>query len=61
MPGDTLIDKLQALADENKQLVSVRYDADVLAFFKSQGKGYQKLMNKVLRNYMDEQLTQHRT
>jgi uncharacterized protein (DUF4415 family) len=58
MPGKTLVEKLQALADENKQLVSVRYDSDVLAFFKAQGKGYQTLMNSVLRAYMEQKLTQ---
>jgi uncharacterized protein (DUF4415 family) len=57
--GKTLREKLQALADENKQLVSVRYDPDVIAFFRAQGKGYQSLMNKVLRNYMETQLSRH--
>jgi uncharacterized protein (DUF4415 family) len=60
MPGNGLIEKLRALADENKQLLSVRYDPDVIAFFKAQGKGYQSLMNNVLRNYMKEQLEQNR-
>lgn len=56
VPGKTLVDKLRALADENKKLVSVRYDADVIAFFQAQGKGYQRLMNNVLRDYMNKQL-----
>lgn len=35
-----------------KQLVSLRLDADVLAWFKSQGSGYQTYMNQVLRREM---------
>ena len=56
MPGSTYAEKCRALASEtkNKQLVSIRYDKDVIAFFKAKGKGYQRLMNKVLRNYMEE-------
>lgn len=40
---------------ENKQLVSVRYDADVLTFFKGQGRGWQARMNAVLRSFMESQ------
>ena len=36
-----------------KKAISVRLDADVLEFFKSQGKGYQTRMNAVLRSYME--------
>ena len=35
-----------------KQPISVRLDADVIDFFKSQGKGYQTRINAVLRSYM---------
>lgn len=35
-----------------KQQVTIRFDADVLAWFKAQGKGYQSRMNAVLRAYM---------
>ena len=45
MPGNTLYEKLQAVANENKRLLTVRYDPDVIAYFKAQGKGYQVLMN----------------
>jgi len=37
---------------EPKQAISLRVDRDVLAFFKSSGKGYQTRMNAVLRAYM---------
>ncbi|MFN3722460.1 MAG: BrnA antitoxin family protein [Paracoccaceae bacterium] len=39
----------------NKQMVSLRLDADILNFFKSNGKGYQTRMNAVLRAYVEAQ------
>lgn len=36
---------------EAKQMVSLRLDADVLEFFRAQGKGYQTRINAVLRAY----------
>ena len=38
---------------ENKRQVTVRYDADVVEFFKSQGRGWQARMNAVLRTFME--------
>ena len=35
-----------------KQQTSIRLDADVLAWFKAQGKGYQTRMNEILRQAM---------
>jgi uncharacterized protein (DUF4415 family) len=35
-----------------KQLVSVRYSAEVLAYFKSTGEGWQSRMDSVLRRYV---------
>ena len=39
-----------------KQAISIRVDQDVLDYFKSEGAGYQRRMNAVLRSYM-----QHKT
>ncbi len=39
-----------------KQQTSVRLDADVLAWLKAQGKGYQTRMNKILRDAMLKEL-----
>jgi hypothetical protein len=39
-----------------KQQTSIRLDADVLAWFKAQGKGYQTRMNEILREAMLEDL-----
>ena len=38
-----------------KQPVTLRLDADVLMWFKSQGQGYQTRINKLLRSYMENQ------
>ncbi len=47
--------KAQAVMPTPKKLVSVRLDADLLAWFKSQGTGYQTRMNAVLRSFMNEE------
>jgi uncharacterized protein (DUF4415 family) len=36
-----------------KALLSLRIDSDVIAWFKSQGSGYQSRMNALLRAYME--------
>jgi uncharacterized protein (DUF4415 family) len=41
--------------DQPKQQVTVRLDADLLDWFKSQGKGYQTRINAVLRTYYESQ------
>ena len=38
-----------------KKAVSIRLDSDILDWFKSQGKGYQSMINNVLRTYVDHQ------
>jgi len=38
-----------------KQLVSLRIDSDVLSWFKEKGKGYQTMINAVLRAYKESQ------
>ena len=42
-----------------KEPISLRLDADVIAWFKSTGKGYQTLMNSVLRTYMKAHKGEH--
>jgi uncharacterized protein (DUF4415 family) len=39
-----------------KQLISLRVDADVLAWFRSRGKRYQTHMNEVLRREMQRRV-----
>ena len=38
---------------ENKKQVTLRIDPDVIEFFKKQGKGYQSMINAVLRKYVE--------
>ena len=42
-----------------KEPISLRIDADVIAWFKSTGKGYQTRINSVLRTYMKAHKDQH--
>jgi len=44
-------------ATPTKVLTSVRLDADILEFFKSQGSGYQSRINKALRMEVNRNLT----
>ena len=43
-------------ATPTKVLTSVRLDADILAFFKSQGSGYQSRINEALRMEVNRNL-----
>lgn len=38
-----------------KEQVTIRFDADILEWFRRRGKGYQTHMNAVLRAYVDAQ------
>lgn len=42
-----------------KSPISLRIDADVIAWFKSTGKGYQTRINSVLRSYMKAHKDRH--
>lgn len=37
----------------DKVPISIRLDTDILEWFKAQGKGYQTMINNVLRSYVD--------
>jgi uncharacterized protein (DUF4415 family) len=37
-----------------KKAISIRVDEDVLDYFKSEGEGYQRRINAVLRSYMQQ-------
>jgi len=41
-----------------KELISLRVDREVLSFFRSQDKGYQTIINTLLRKYMEAQIQQ---
>ena len=44
-----------------KAQITLRLDADVLEWFKIQGRGYQTRMNALLRAYMKAQKNQHKS
>ncbi|MGE3796933.1 MAG: BrnA antitoxin family protein [Thermomicrobiales bacterium] len=53
--GEPLWDTIQVGLPLPKQQLTVRLDAEVLAFFKSGGPGYQTRINAVLRSYVEAQ------
>lgn len=42
-----------------KQVTTVRIDSDVMQWLKAQGKGYQTRMNKILRDAMLNEMSNH--
>ncbi|MGY2986383.1 MULTISPECIES: BrnA antitoxin family protein [unclassified Bradyrhizobium] len=48
------IDWSDAVLVAKKKAISIRVDGDVLDFFKSEGEGYQRRINAVLRSYMQQ-------
>lgn len=59
IPGETLLEKLRSLRKrEPKQLVTARFDADVVRYYKAKGKGYQSIMNAALRACMEAEISE---
>ena len=53
-PGESIIEKFRTLrTKQNKHFVTIKFDADVLDYFKSKGEGYQSMMNDALRAFME--------
>lgn len=50
----------QVVMPEGKASVHLRVDADVLEWFRSQGRGHLTRMNAVLRSYVEAQKRDHR-
>lgn len=46
--------KAELVVPSKKQAISIRLDQDLIDFFKSEGPGYQRRINAVLRSYMQE-------
>ncbi|WP_250526733.1 BrnA antitoxin family protein [Caballeronia sp. GAWG2-1] len=55
---DTFFEQAQ-LHVPPKQAVTMRLDADVLEWFREQGKGYQTRINRLLRAYMQMHQQRH--
>ncbi|AXS40050.1 BrnA antitoxin family protein [Breoghania sp. L-A4] len=49
---DAFFEAAKLTRPATKRQVTIRFDADVLDWFKAQGKGYQSRMNAILRAYM---------
>jgi uncharacterized protein (DUF4415 family) len=50
--GDKLVRRGRPKSDSTKQVLTVRYDADVVEAFKATGKGWQTRMNDALREWL---------
>lgn len=55
IPDKAWWSKAKVVRPEPKRAVSLRLDADVLAWFRRQGDGYQTRINAVLRSYVAAQ------
>ncbi len=53
LPDDFWKNAKVVYPDGPKEATTIRFDADLLAWFKDQGKGYQTRMNAVLRSYYE--------
>lgn len=51
--GDDFWSQARIVEPHNKKSIHLRIDADVLDFFKAQGKGHLTRMNAVLKAYAD--------
>jgi uncharacterized protein (DUF4415 family) len=52
---DRFWETAKMIAPISKKAVSIRLDSDILDWFKGQGKGYQSVINNVLRSYVNHQ------
>ncbi len=50
---ETFWQNAKVVQPANKERLTVRFDADLVSWFKQQGRGYQTRMNAVLRSYYE--------
>ena len=55
-PLDVDWDKANIVIPTGKDIITLRLDRDVLEWLRAQGKGYQTLINQVLRAFYDAQI-----
>lgn len=54
IPGNSILERLQNLKKRAaKKSLTVRYDADLVDYYRAKGKGYQQAMNDALRVCME--------
>ena len=62
VPGENIMEKYKNLREKKcKQLVTIRYDQDILDYFRAKGKGYQSIINDALRAFMEAEIAQNRS
>jgi uncharacterized protein (DUF4415 family) len=49
-------DKARIVIPPGKDIITLRVDRDILEWLRAQGKGYQTLINQVLRSYYDARI-----
>lgn len=54
MDGSKVVRRGRPKAESPKQRVTIRFDADIVEYFKSTGKGWQSRMNEALSNWIKE-------
>jgi uncharacterized protein (DUF4415 family) len=59
-PLDIDWDKASIVIPPGKDIITLRLDRDVLEWLRAQGKGYQTLINQVLRAFYDAQIKRAR-
>lgn len=52
--GDDFFKKAVLVMPRPKSVVTLRVDAEVLEWFRAKGKGYQTLMNAVLKGWIEQ-------
>jgi len=55
IPDDTWMKNARVVVPQAKEVITLRLDPDVLAWFRNDGKGYQTRINAVLRAYVEAQ------
>ena len=50
---DAFWEEAEVVVPPGKEHISIKVDRDVLAYFRSAGRGYQTRMNAVLRSFME--------
>jgi uncharacterized protein (DUF4415 family) len=60
VPLDFNWDDAVLVIPPKKKAISIRVDEDVLDYFKTEGAGYQRRMNAVLRSYMQQKKSKKR-
>ncbi len=56
---DAFLRSVEMKIPPEKKPISLRVDADVLDWMKSQGKGYQSRINAILRSYYEAHKNEH--